>query len=54
MKTTVNWNEFVQYAVLAVLFILAVYYVSRNLSKSLKGKKSCGKGCGCAIDKPRT
>jgi len=37
----------IQYIFIAVVFIVAVLYVTGMFKSSFRGKKSCGKGCGC-------
>ena len=40
-------NLTVQYLIVGILVLAAVWYVVKNVRKSLKGKSSCSKGCGC-------
>ena len=36
----------IQYVVISVLFLGAVFFLIRRIRKSLKGKHGCAKGCG--------
>jgi len=36
-----------QYIIIAVVFIVAVWYLAKRLLPSKKPVKGCGKGCGC-------
>lgn len=40
-------NVTVQYIIVGILVLAAICYVVKNVRKSLKGKSSCSKGCGC-------
>ncbi|MDQ1149447.1 MULTISPECIES: FeoB-associated Cys-rich membrane protein [Sphingobacterium] len=40
-------NVTVQYIIVGILVLAAIWYVVKNVRKSLKGKSSCSKGCGC-------
>lgn len=49
-------NLIVQYLIVGILVLAAVWYVVRNVRKSLKGKSGCSKGCGCScgtVEKPQ-
>lgn len=37
----------IQYVFIAVVFVIAVLYMTGMLRKSFGSKKSCSKGCGC-------
>ncbi len=37
----------IQYIGIAVLFCVALVYVYRRTKQSLKGEKTCSKGCDC-------
>ncbi|WP_436410304.1 FeoB-associated Cys-rich membrane protein [Parapedobacter flavus] len=37
----------IQHIVISVLFVAALIFLIRRTRKSLKGKQSCSKGCGC-------
>lgn len=43
-------SDIIQYFIIAVVFITALAYLFNKLKKSFSGKKSCDKGCGCAVD----
>ncbi|MBE8712279.1 FeoB-associated Cys-rich membrane protein [Sphingobacterium sp. KB22] len=36
-----------QYLLIGLLFVAAVYYVGKRLFPSKKNQGGCGKGCGC-------
>ncbi|WP_078349304.1 FeoB-associated Cys-rich membrane protein [Mucilaginibacter pedocola] len=40
----------VQAIIIILLFAAAVFYVGRNLYKSLFAKKGCGTNCKCGVD----
>ncbi|QBQ40894.1 FeoB-associated Cys-rich membrane protein [Sphingobacterium psychroaquaticum] len=43
----------IQYIIIAIVFIVAVYFVVKRLFPS-KGKAGgCNKGCGCAVDQSK-
>ncbi len=46
-------NLTVQYLIVGILVLVAVWYVVRNIQKSLKGKSGCSKGCGCSCSTPQ-
>ncbi|MFB2120348.1 FeoB-associated Cys-rich membrane protein [Parapedobacter sp. 2B3] len=37
----------IQYIVISALFVAAVFFLIRRTRKSIKGKQTCSKGCGC-------
>ncbi|RCH54630.1 FeoB-associated Cys-rich membrane protein [Mucilaginibacter hurinus] len=39
-----------QLIIVSILFIAALYYVSRMIYKSLFVKKGCGGNCKCGVD----
>lgn len=41
-------NLTIQYVIVGILVLVAVWYVARNIRRSLKGKSSCSKGCDCS------
>jgi len=40
----------IQGIIIAIIFILAVFYVGRIIYKSLFVKKGCGGNCKCGVD----
>lgn len=46
-------NLTIQYIIVGVIIIAAVIYFSKTMRASFKGKKSCGKGCGCDMTQPK-
>lgn len=40
----------IQYLVVGILVLLAVFYIGNTVRNSFKGKQGCSKGCGCTLD----
>ncbi len=38
----------IQYLFIAIVFVVAVFYVVKMVKDSFGSKKSCSKGCGCS------
>ncbi|ADX67829.1 MULTISPECIES: FeoB-associated Cys-rich membrane protein [Weeksella] len=41
-------NIYVQYGFIAIVFMIAVWYIVKMIKDAIKGKKQCSKGCGCS------
>jgi len=39
-----------QVIIILVLFVAAIFYISRMVYKSLSAKKGCGSNCKCGVD----
>jgi hypothetical protein len=39
-----------QVIIILLLFVAAIFYVSRMVYKSLTSKKGCGSNCKCGVD----
>jgi branched-subunit amino acid transport protein len=39
-----------QTIIIGILFLGAVFYISRSVFLSLKAKKGCGSSCKCGVD----
>jgi hypothetical protein len=40
----------IQLIIVLLLFVAAVFYVSRMVYKSITAKKGCGSNCKCGVD----
>jgi hypothetical protein len=40
----------IQVVIILLLFVAAIFYVSRMVYKNLTAKKSCGDNCKCGVD----
>ncbi|MVN20015.1 FeoB-associated Cys-rich membrane protein [Mucilaginibacter arboris] len=40
----------IQFFIVILIFIGAVFYVARMIYKSLTAKKGCGSNCKCGVD----
>lgn len=44
----------IQYAVIGLVFIVALVYLTRKFLPSKNKQQGCGKGCGCSMMEPET
>ncbi|MDH5826076.1 hypothetical protein ACFX5U_13965 [Sphingobacterium sp. SG20118] len=44
-------NLIIQYIIVGAIIIVAIIYFSKTMRASFSGKKTCGKGCGCDMNK---